>query len=80
MILNFSKFKVFADNKISVAHLLLLNFVRVEGNFRSEENAGYQHCLLFHIRFKKTLFSVEGKLTNCFAKGEFKYRINIYVT
>ena len=46
-ILDFSKLKAFADDKINVTQKLKFVFRRVENNVGKRENAGYQHFLLF---------------------------------
>ena len=68
-ILDWSKLKAFADEKINVNQKLksvlawVENFVGKEENagyqhfLRKEENAGYQHFLLFPQRFRKAPFS-----------------------
>ena len=46
-ILHASKLKAFADNKIDMTKQLLFGMERVENFVGKEENAGYQHFLLF---------------------------------
>ena len=46
-ILDWSKFKAFADNKIKVLKKIIFVFERVENIEGKGENAGYQHFLLF---------------------------------
>ena len=53
MILDWSKFKTFADDKISVTVKLKCVLGRVENIMEKGENAGYQHFLLFAQCFPK---------------------------
>ena len=46
-ILNKTKSKAFADNKINVAQMMISVFDKVENIVGKGENAGYQHFLLF---------------------------------
>ena len=55
--LDCSKLKAFADNKINVTELLKLVLGMVENIVEKEENAGYQHFLLFPQCFKKDSYS-----------------------
>ena len=55
-ILNYSKFKAFADVKIIVTQKLKLGLGRVENIFGKGENAGNQHFLLFQQCFLKLSF------------------------
>ena len=45
-VLDLTKLKAFADNKINVTQMLKFSLGRVE-NVEKGENAGYQHFLLF---------------------------------
>ena len=54
--LDLTKFKAIADNKINVAQLMISAFDRVENIVGKEENAGYQHFLLFPQCFQKASF------------------------
>ena len=56
-IFDWSKLKVFADNKINVNQKLKFDLGRVENIVRKGENAGYQHFLLFPQCFQKVSFS-----------------------
>ena len=56
-ILHNSILKAFADNKINMAKKLKFSFGRVENNVANEENAGYQHFLLFPQYFQKTFYT-----------------------
>ena len=42
-----TKLKAFADETLNVARMTFSLFDRVENTVRKEENAGYQHFLLF---------------------------------
>ena len=53
-ILDWSKLKALADNKIKVTEILKIILGRVENIVRKGENAGYQHFLLFPQCFQKT--------------------------
>ena len=55
-ILDQSKFKVFADDKIILTKKLKFVFGRVENIVGKGENAGYQHFLLFPQCFQKLSF------------------------
>ena len=55
-ILDYSKLKAFADDKINVAKMMISLSDRVENIARKGENAGYQHFLLFPQCFQKTFF------------------------
>ena len=50
-ILDWSKLKAFADDKINVTEKLKFLLERVENIVRIEENAGNQHFLLFPTTF-----------------------------
>ena len=53
-ILNWSKLKTFADNKIKVAEKLNSVLGRVENIVGKGENASFQHFLLFPLCFQKS--------------------------
>ena len=55
-ILDWSKLKAFADEKINVTKQLKFGKGRVENIVGKGENAGYQHFLLFPQCFQKTTF------------------------
>ena len=59
-ILDWSKFKTFADNKINVAENLKFVLERVENTVGKGDNAGYHHFLLFLQCFQKP--SLSGSL------------------
>ena len=63
-ILDQSKFKAFADNKINVTKKLKFVLGRVENIVGKRENAGYQHFLFFPHCFQKASYP-----------GSFKCRI-----
>ena len=52
-ILDWSKLKEFADDKIKVLKIIIFVFDRVENTVGNRENAGYQHFLLFPQCFQK---------------------------
>ena len=54
-ILDLSKFKAFADDKINVIQKLKFVSRRVENSVGKGENAGYQHFLLFPQCFQNFL-------------------------
>ena len=56
-ILDWSKLKAFADDKINVTENLKFGLGRVENIVGKGENAGYQHFLLFLQCFQKASFS-----------------------
>ena len=53
---DWSKLKVFADDKLNVTENLKLVLGRVENIIGKGENAGYQHFLLFLTVFLKDFF------------------------
>ena len=55
-ILNLSKFKAVADNKIIVTQKLKFVLGRIENIVEKRENDGYQHFLLFPQYFQKLSF------------------------
>ena len=55
-ILDLSKFKAFADDKIKVTQKFKFTFRRIENIVGKGENAGYQHFLLFPQCFQKLSF------------------------
>ena len=77
-----TKLKAFADDKFSVAYMMISVFDRVENILGKGENAGYQHFLLFPKCFQKplslTLYSIDTHfdtstaeiLENILGKGE----------
>ena len=52
-ILDFTKLKAFADNKLNVAKIIICLFDKVENIVGKGENAGYQQFLLFPLCFQK---------------------------
>ena len=56
-ILDWSKLKAFADDKINVLKMMIFIFDRIENIVGKEENAGYQHFLLFPQSFQMALHS-----------------------
>ena len=59
-ILDWSKLKAFADDKINVNEVLKIGLGKVENIVGKGENAGHQHFLLFPQCFQKP--SVSGSL------------------
>ena len=56
-ILHWSKLKVFGDDKINAAEMMISFSDRVENIVGKEENAGYQDFLLFPQCFQTLFFS-----------------------
>ena len=56
-ILDQSKFKAFADDKLKVIQIATSVLDKTENNVGKEENAGYQHFLLFPQCFQRLLSS-----------------------
>ena len=55
-ILNMTKFKAFADNKLNVAQMMISVFDRIENIVGKGENTSYQHFLLFPQCFQNAAF------------------------
>ena len=55
-ILDVTKLKAFADDKLNVARMMFSLFDRVENTVGKGENAGCQHFLLFLLCFPKPSF------------------------
>ena len=56
-ILDLSKLKAFADDKINVTQKMKIKLGRVENIVGKGENAGHQHFLLFPQCFQKVSYS-----------------------
>ena len=54
-ILDLSKFKAFANDKLKVIQMAKFVLGKIENIVGKEENAGYQHFLLFPQCFQKAL-------------------------
>ena len=67
-ILDVTKVKVLADNKINVAQMMISGFDRAENIVGKGENAGYQHFLLFPQCFQKASFLGVYKSRDCMVK------------
>ena len=67
-ILDVTKLKAFADNKLDVAKMRISLFHRVENIVGKGENAGYQHFLLLPV-FSKAFFFRVVKSWNCVVKS-----------
>ena len=52
-ILDVTKLKAFADDKLNIVKMLISLYNRVENTVGKGENAGYQHFLLFPQCFRK---------------------------
>ena len=61
-ILDWSKLKAFADDKLNVTQNIKVVFHRIENIVGKEENAGYQHFLLFPQCFREAFPPVCRKL------------------
>ena len=61
-ILDWSKLKTSADDKIKVTKKLKFGLGRVENTVGKGENAGHQHFLLFQQCFQKASFSESLKV------------------
>ena len=59
-ILDVTKLKAFADDKMNIAQMMIFVFDRVENIVGRGENAGYQHFLLFPKCFQKDPFFFWG--------------------
>ena len=68
-ILDWSKLKALADKKIKVTEKMKFILERVENITRKEENAGYQHFLLFPQCFQKASLLGVIKCRNCVVKS-----------
>ena len=77
-ILDWSKLKAFADDKIKVIESLKFVLWRVENIVGKGENAGYQHFLLFPTMFSKGFFLRGVKSRDCVVMGfiQGKDRVN----
>ena len=70
--LDWSKLKLFTDDKINVTQNLKFVFRRVENSVGNGENAGYQHFLLFSNCFQKPSFSGSLKVKNILDRSKIK--------
>ena len=70
-ILDLTKLKAFADDKINVAKMMIPVFDRLENIVGKGENAGYQHFLLFLHCFQKVSFF--GSLKSGFCGKELTH-------
>ena len=59
-ILNWSKLKAFADDKIKVLEMTIFVFDRVKDIVEKGENAVYQHFLLFQQCFQRAFYPGSG--------------------
>ena len=60
-----TKFKAFADDKITVTQTLKFVLGKVENIVGKEKNAGYLHFLLFPLCFRKLSFREVFKSDLC---------------
>ena len=60
--LGLPKLKAFADDKLNVTQNVKVVFHRIENVVGKEENAGYQHFLLFPQCFQKAFSSYASKV------------------
>ena len=67
-ILDWSKFKAFADDKIGVTQKLKFVLEMVE-NIVGRENVGYQHFLPFTVMFSKGFSHRVDKSRDCVVKS-----------
>ena len=67
-ILTLSKLKAFADDKLNVAQNIEVVFHRIENIVGKEENACYQHFLLFPQCFQRA-FSSGRQKSSLYGKG-----------
>ena len=72
-ILVWSKLKAFADDKINVTKELKFVLGKVENIVRKEENAGYQHVLLFPPCFQKAFFTEMLKVGTVWQRVNVKF-------
>ena len=68
-ILGLPKLKAFADDKLNVTQNIKVVFHRIENIVEKEENAGYQHFLLFPQCFQKVFFLQCVKSRHCVVMG-----------
>ena len=61
-ILGLPKMKALADDKSNVTQNIRVMFHRIKNIVGKEENAGYQHFLLFPQRFQKAFSSSASKV------------------
>ena len=64
-ILDWSKLKAFADDKVNLADMMISLSDRVENIVGKGENAGYQHFLLFPQCFQMPSLSGSLKVRMC---------------
>ena len=67
-ILDQSKLKAFADDKIDFVEMMIYILDMVENTVGKGENAGYQHFLLF-LQFSKAFFLRVVKSLDCVVKS-----------
>ena len=67
-ILSLPKLKAFADDKLNITQNIKVFFHRIENIVGKEENADYQHFLLFPQCIQKLFFLQSVKSRHCVAK------------
>ena len=67
--LDMTKLKAFADNKLNIARVTISLCDRAENTVGKEENAGYQHFLLFPQCFPSSIFFRVVKSRDCVVKS-----------
>ena len=70
-ITGFHKLKAFADNKLNITQKVTVVCHRIENIVGKEENAGYQHFLLFTQCFSKGFLLQCIRSRHCVVKGLF---------
>ena len=68
-ILGLTKLKAAADDNLNVTQNIKVVLYRIENILGKEENAGYQHFLLFPQSFRKAFFLQCVKSRHCVVKG-----------
>ena len=69
-ILNVTKLKAFADDKVNVARMMISLDYRVENTVGKGENAGYQYFSPFPTVFSKVFFFRVIKSWDCVVKSK----------
>ena len=59
---DWSKLKAFTDDKLNITQIIKFVYHRIENIAGKEENAGYQHFLLFPQCFEKAVSSSVSKV------------------
>ena len=64
--LDMTKLKAFADDRLNISEMTISRCDRVENTVVKEENAGYEHFLLFPTVFSKAFFYRVIKSLDCY--------------